>query len=231
MATYSNVIQPNGTSLKLKAGSDEERLATAHELLSNWENYCQRNWISTNHADTFCGENKVKRFFSGLTYFLLLGNTEDMVTNYKEIMNGKREIPISSCPTQIEDLVYGTGSVLCPQTDEETLVFEITAEDVPNKKGRKAVNSEKGEKLKLIKKECGKDAVFTYCTVDTENCFRYNGAEYMIDSSVEAYAPKNTSLGLLYDIDKIICVKSQDGSIRFYTPKYDSIDMSLICQK
>lgn len=56
-----------------------------------------------NHADTFCGENKVKRFFSGLTYFLLLGNTEGMVTNYKEMANGKREIPISSCPIQVED--------------------------------------------------------------------------------------------------------------------------------
>lgn len=78
-------------------------MATARELLSKWEPYCEKNWISVNHADTFCGENKVKRFFSGLTYFLLLGSTEGMVTNYKEIMNGKREIPISSCPSQIED--------------------------------------------------------------------------------------------------------------------------------
>ena len=133
-------------SLKLKSGSDEERLATARELLSTWEPYCLKNWISVNHVDTFCGENKVKRFFSGLTYFLLLGSTEGMVTNYKEMMNGKREIPISSCPSQIEDLVYGTGSVLHPQGEQDETAFrKAMAETVTPKKkeGKSSVPSER----------------------------------------------------------------------------------------
>lgn len=103
-----------------------------------------RNWISANHTDTFCGENKVKRFFSGLTYFLLLGDMEDVVTNYKDMMNGKREIPISSCP-QIEDLVYGTGTVLHGQTEESEAAFKKIMEETapPPKKGKKPVVSDR----------------------------------------------------------------------------------------
>jgi len=182
-----------------------------------------------NHADTFCGENKVKRFFSGLVYFLLLGNTEGMVTNYKDIMNGKREIPISSCPSQIEDWVYGTGSVLYPQ-GEDAPVIELADDHVPEKKGKNAVKSEREVKLRALRKECGYDATFTYCTVDTENRFSYEGKKFVIDSSVEAYAPKSTPHGLLYDMDKIICVKSRDGLVRYYTAKYDPIPENKILE-
>lgn len=53
----------------------------------------------------------------------------------------------------------------------------------------------------------------------------------MIDPSVEAYAPKSTPLGLLYDMDKVVCVRSRDGVLRFYTAKYDPIDSNLVVQK
>ena len=177
----------------------------------------------------FCGENKVKRFFSGLTYFLLLGATEDMVTNYKEMMNGKREIPISSCPPQIEDLVYGTGSVLHSSSEENEAAFQnLIAEPVtPPKKGRKKVVNEREQKLRQIRKECGQNAVFTYRTVDTSNRFRYLGDLYEIAESVEAYAPKETPLGLLYDMDKIVCVDGGNG-VRFYTMTYDPIEESQV---
>lgn len=177
----------------------------------------------------FCGENKVKRFFSGLTYFLLLGNTEGMVTNYKEMMNGKREIPISSCPSQIEDLVYGTGSVLRSSPEDEAAMFEkTTVEETPVKKGKKTVTNEKAAKIKVLRKECGYDALISYCTVYTDNTFKYDGELYKISNTVEAYAPKKTALGVLYDMDKIICVKCSDGRVCFYTANYDPIDSNLI---
>lgn len=90
------------------------------------------------------------------------------MTNYKEMMNGKREIPISSCPSQVADLVYGTGSVL-HQADEEPA---IEIEDiVPAKKGRKVMRSEREQKLRELRRDCGYDASLIYCAVDTENRF------------------------------------------------------------
>lgn len=69
-----------------------------------------------------------------------------MVTNYKEMMNGKREIPISSCPSQIEDLVYGTGSILHPQNEQDEAAFrKAMAEPVTPKKkeGKSSMPSER----------------------------------------------------------------------------------------
>lgn len=154
------------------------------------------------------------------------------MTNYKEMMNGKREIPISSCPSHIEDLVYGTGSVLHSQPEEEAVVIEKTAtEETPPKKGKKNMVSEKTAKLRDLRRECGFDSEFSYCTVYTDNTFRYGDEIYRIDESVEAYAPKMTALGPLYDMDKIICIKCKNGRVCFYTTAYDKIDDSLIQKK
>lgn len=152
------------------------------------------------------------------------------MTNYKEIMNGKREIPISSCPPQVEDLLYGTGSVLHPQTEEDEAVFVRAMEEplVPEKKGRKPVSNEREMKIKQMRSECGTTTEFSYCLVDTDNRFTFDGERYEIDSAVEDYAPKHTVLGTLYDMDRIVCVRLKNGAVRFYTMKYDPIDSSLI---
>lgn len=65
--------------------------------------------------------------------------------------------------------------------------------------------------------------MLSYRTVDTFNQFQYMGRLYEIDEAVEAYAPKNTPLGLLYDMDKIICAEGEDGILRFYTADYEPI--------
>ena len=153
------------------------------------------------------------------------------MTNYKEMMNGKREIPISSCPSHIEDLVYGTGPVLHSPGEETTVAFEQSTEQVPSvKKGKKAVESEKARNLKDLKRKCGFDAAISYCTVDTENCFNYRGNKYRIADNVSAYAPKETPLGKLYDMDKIVCAKTKDGVLFFFTADYDQIDPEDICK-
>ena len=154
------------------------------------------------------------------------------MTDYKEIMNGKREIPISSCPSQIEDMVYGTGVALHPHSEDEEAAFKrMAAEPVIKKRSKTHMTSEKELKFKQIRKDCGHDVSLTYCTVDTDNCFTFAGVTYAIDESVEAYAPKHTPLGLLYDMDKIVCAKSRDGKVRFYTQKYDPIDEEKIFKK
>lgn len=149
-----------------------------------------------------------------------------MVTNYKEIMNGKREIPISSCPSQIEDQVYGTGSILHTQPEEDELSCQVPdlVHATSERKRKITMGNEREQKIKQIRKDCGYDASFSYCVVDTDYRFRYDGCVYRIDESVKAYAPKSTPLGMLWDMDKVVCVKSKDGRIRFYTAAYDPID-------
>lgn len=39
-----------------------------------------------------------------------IGTDGDIVTDYKEVMRGKSEIPISSCPPCVEDMLYGSGA-------------------------------------------------------------------------------------------------------------------------
>lgn len=54
-----------------------------------------------------------------------------------------------------------------------------------------------------------------YCRVDTDNKFVYCGEEYWIDNDVAQYKPKRTAVGLLYDMDKILCVSTADGLFFF----------------
>lgn len=39
----------------------------------------------------------------------------------------------------------------------------------------------------------------------------YRGEEYRIDNDVAQYKPKRTAVGLLYDMDKILCVTRLPG--------------------
>lgn len=48
------------------------------------------------------------------------------MTDYKEIMRGKSEIPISSCPPCIEDALYGSGAN--PDTGDDDSFFRPMVE-------------------------------------------------------------------------------------------------------
>ena len=71
-----------------------------------------------------------------------MGNVEDIVTDYKEVMNGKREIPISSCPPAVENELYGTGCD--PQTGADDTFFRSMTERLDEK----AVKLERPKKKK-----------------------------------------------------------------------------------
>lgn len=55
------------------------------------------------------------------------------MTNYKEVADGKREIPISSCPSYIENIVYGTGASLVPVGESEDMAFQSTLDRLDEK--------------------------------------------------------------------------------------------------
>lgn len=143
------------------------------------------------------------------------------MTDYKDIMNGKREIPISSCPACVEDAVYGGGSTICPSSQDEMTRFDQMLEKLDKRadKLKKTVKkktsglSSKSERLKRIRSQ--HKCRFVYPVVDTDNCFTLNGDKYRISDKAIQYSAKNTCYGELYDMDHIVCVISNDG-IDFY---------------
>lgn len=217
-----NVIQPNGVVRKLRAADDVERRSIVDELQEKWNGYCQQNWLSWSD-DPYAPENRVKLFLNGISYFLMVGNTEGVVTDYKDIMNGKREIPISSCPSCVEDALYGGGSTISPQSPDEEARFEQMLDRLDSRAAKvekkKPVQRKKtvtkADRLKAIRDQHNGRCEFVYSIVDTENSFMLNGHRYVISDQATQYAAKQTELGEQYDMDRIVCVNTPDGW-RFY---------------
>lgn len=237
MAIGYNVIQPNGIVKKQRVESESDRSDAVDEQLRRWTEYCNRNWISVNYGDPFCSENKVKLFLNGLAYFLMLGNTGGIVTDYKRVADGKREIPISSCPSYVEDLVYGTGSTLLSPNDSENDDFELTLDRLDkraerfcpnNKTKKKAPTQTRYDKIKRIKALIG-SAEYFYPSVNTENMFKLNGHSYKINDCVSCYSGKQVGTDdILYDMDKIICAVCPDGRTYFFDMNMDIIPNEFI---
>jgi hypothetical protein len=65
---------------------------------------------------------------------------------------------------------------------------------------------------------------FTFCRVDTENRFEFDGVWFRINDSVAAYQPKQTKEGVLYDMDAICVVRDVDGELHFYDQRMHVLD-------
>lgn len=67
----------------------------------------------------------------------------------------------------------------------------------------------------------------TGAVVDTACVFTYNGKRYRISDEVQAYQGVQTKYGILYDMDRIVIVKTQDGT-SYYTDAMEEIAPHLI---
>lgn len=184
--TLYQVYLPNGATWRLSVGTTEERLAKAQELLDVWTPYCLSAW-DKDDGDMYSPANKVKRFLNSLAYYLLLGNTDGIVTDYKDMMNGKREIPVSSCPTSIENLVYSSSSMgRSDGGNDELNEFLANLDDLPKPKRTYKKKETRYDRVENAKKEYGDSAdlgpLFHRSIVDTENHFVFHDHTYVIDT-------------------------------------------------
>lgn len=235
LATGYKILLPNGFTRTVKASTMEERFEVADELLTDWQRYCENGWMSNStNTGLFSRESRIKSFLSSLGYFLIMG-ADDIVTDYKQLMNGKREIPVSSCPSFIEDRVYGNvhvnNSELAQKTEKET--FEQIMENAdykadkrykpPNAKPRKKRTPSQFEKERKICKECNISELSS-AVVDTENEFTVQGRKYRIDTEAcPQYLPKETKIGILYDMDRIYWAVDKQGNLFFFDGELEKI--------
>lgn len=233
MATGYNIILPNGSVWKVKYSTDEDRERIVDELLKRWTPYCLSNWCSANADTPYSPENKVKMFLSSLGYFLLSGKTDGVVTYYKDIMHGKREIPFSSCPNQIEDAAYSmthNGAPMIEKAQAESFNSFVQNLDERSEKifGKKIPRVRKHTQTRYDRIAATKSAYPTCsihrAVVDTEGNFLFNGRQYAIDMKLcKKYAPKETDIGELYDMDYVVCVDA-GGDVMFFDADFFRID-------
>ena len=171
-------------------------------------------------GDLFSPEMKVKRFLDSLAYLLLIGNTQGIETEYKEVMHAKREIPVSNCPSGIDNLLYASGGYTGNAEEEEIASFrEMTerldrrAQKYETQKPVRKQDESKFQKKLRLGIHCGE-----WCTVDTENKFWFGKEHFLIDEKETQYQPVDTEYGEYYSMDKILA-----SGGKFYDMNYDEV--------
>ena len=230
MSIGYNLVLPSMNVYKLRVKDNEERMALVNELCEQWRKYCVDHWLSNNHDEPYCAENRVKRFLDGIAYFMMIGDTKGIVTEYREKANANREIPVSNCPSFIEDRIYG-GDGAQP-TEDDRLYMKQMREELDERaakigiggtrKDRKKQPTKYGRLQKIKEQLRPKDFIFPI--VDTDGNFTVNGAAYHVADDCEAYQPKQVKDDLLYDMDRVTVAVLPDNSLRFFDMNYEPID-------
>ena len=162
----------------------------------------------------------MKTFLDSVAYFLLLGNMNGIESNYRSVMNAKREIPVSNCPSSVDNLFYASGSLNDIHALEEDAMFEVmldklderAAQYEQKKQPRKRTRSLFSKKLKA-----GIHDGTWYC-VDTDGKFWIGNDIYIIEDNAVQYQPVPTEYGDYYAMDKILAANG-----KFYDMNFDEV--------
>jgi len=155
----------------------------------------------------------------------MIGDTSGIETEYKKAVHAKREIPVSSCPSVIEDMMYSTRGTTSNTEEEEIAGFRTMLE-------RLDAQAEKYESYKTARKKT--ESLFQkkcrlgirggeWCTVDTDNKFWCGNNHYRIDEKETQYQPVETEIGEYYAMDRILV-----SGGKFYDMNYDEVKVYCI---
>lgn len=162
----------------------------------------------------------MKRLLDSLAYYILLGHTNGIETEYKRVMNAKREIPVSSCPSNIENMLYANGGSPEIIDSDEQERFNLMVEKLDHKasryddqrKPRKKVESKYRKRMRLGIHDG------EWLRVDTDGRFEFEGSLFIIDNQAVQYASVSTEYGDYYAMDKILA-----SGGKFYDMNYDEV--------
>lgn len=205
-----------------------------NEITRDWEDYCLKNWDNDSGSGTVTPSDRVKRFLEGAANFLLLGNTKDVITDYKEMVHNVREIPMSNCPDGLSDGIYSSRSLitdkLYAQGNKEAFdnmidgLESILPPSVKKTIDKAREGSYKGRSKKRKRKDRYtivhglKDQYgithFERCVVDADGIFEWDGKEYKVTAPQYAGTPTEDG-DVFYAMDKIIVGVASDGLLFF----------------
>ena len=171
----------------------------------------------------FSPELKVKRFLDSLAYCWLIGNMRGIETDYKKVMHAKREIPESSCPSFVDNLLYASGGTTEAIDRDECAGFAVMVDELDERARRYETQRVKRERKESRFHKLNRLGIHggEWCRVDTDGVFQYNGEHYRISPDAEQYQPIETEIGQLYDMDRILV--TNDLPPRFFDMVYDEV--------
>lgn len=136
-------------------------------------------------------------------------------------MNAKREIPASSCPSEIDNLLYASGVTSEKHAKEEKWLFEHLLgqldERVERAEAKKVIRNKKSLFSKKLKKGIHDG---TWYRVNTDGDFQIRNDRYRIDDQAAQYQPVRTDYGDYYAMDKILYANG-----KFYDMNYDEVSV------
>lgn len=189
-------------------------IADAERILSGWEDYCDHNWINDSGEDLYSPEIRVKRFLDSLGYYLLYGHTDGVITSYKEAVGEAREIPSSSCPSYVNNMIYGSGGTSEAIAEDEALAFKtmtaILDEKVPKRKKPAAPKPKQVSKRKKIQdiSDMHHGLAIERFRVDRDGCFWVGlDQKQIVDAPqyrAKAVTKRNGDTDILFDMDRIL---------------------------
>ena len=154
------------------------------------------------------------------------------LSDFKEVFRRNREINMSDCPGCVLELLEtGELNASALNRDERRELQEflngISKEEQPLAKGKKKHRETRFDRINRLK-SLYPGGRLTTVVVDTDNRFLYNGRRFELDRSLEQYSPRHTRYGDQYDMDRVMVIKCDDGSLFFADQDGASIDGSYV---
>lgn len=166
----------------------------------------------------------MKHFLDSVAYYMLIGSTSGIETPYKRAMHAKREIPASSCPSEIDNILYASGGPTEMFAEEEQAVFNNILEQLDKQAAPYEIKKKQKRRKSLFAKKCKKGITGgTWYRVDTDGKFWIGNNQYIIDDQEVKYQPVHTDYGDYYSMDKVLAANGQ-----FYDMNYDEINVRRI---
>ena len=208
------IIMPDGKMRTYYCGDDQTWSDIIRDVvLPDWMEYCSSHWISANHEAMYAPEKRVKAFLDRCGWMLLQDNPAGLESKYKEMVHLVKEIPVTECPAAVSDYLYSAQKPpidedendrftrLCERLDEK--MKNVNSKKTPPKKETRFTRIEK-----IIK--ASPNSKRTWCIVDADSSFEYNGIRYKIPVELEGYEGEEKNL-----MDRVFVVEDA-SSLRFY---------------
>ena len=218
--TGYRLTEPSGRVLLISADTAEDAKARVEQELEKWAPYCERNWLNDS-GDLISPEMKVKRYLDSLAYFMmLLGKSRDIETDYKRLIHAQKEIPASSRPSSIDNMLYASGGTTDKIAAEEEASFRVMLDELDERAARYAQKRKPAKRHESLFRKKERLGIHggTWHRVDTEGKFWVGNEHYIIDDQALQYQPIETAYGDYYCMDRIL--KCGD---KFYDMNYDEV--------